>query len=192
MFSYARNSCHRNHNHYTLCAHHRNRREHEGDWKSVRAMPEQLYDRRLYLIKTSKCRLRRLPDIFRPAFYERRIKCIREAGKRLFSAAECTDRQNSAKAEEPTKNKKSNADNPTAIYINPFQLLLTLRCRDACLPPKGASILLGERKMEAASQRSLKQIYRQFKIKPFSLRGSGLEVKASTVPIPCIFHGGYG
>lgn len=30
MFSYARNSCHRNHNHYTLCAHHRNE-EHDGE-----------------------------------------------------------------------------------------------------------------------------------------------------------------
>jgi hypothetical protein len=27
---YARNSCHRNHNHYTLCAHHHNE-EHERD-----------------------------------------------------------------------------------------------------------------------------------------------------------------
>lgn len=33
MFSYARNSCHRNHNHYTLCAHHHNE-EHDGEWKT--------------------------------------------------------------------------------------------------------------------------------------------------------------
>lgn len=32
IFSYARNSCRRNHNHYTLCAHHHNE-EHTGDWQ---------------------------------------------------------------------------------------------------------------------------------------------------------------
>ncbi len=32
MFSYARNSCHRNHSRYTLCAYHFNE-EHPGDWK---------------------------------------------------------------------------------------------------------------------------------------------------------------
>lgn len=33
MFSYARNSCHRNHSRYTLCASHYNE-EHAGDWKT--------------------------------------------------------------------------------------------------------------------------------------------------------------
>src|SRR6185295_4110449 len=32
MFSYARNSCHRNHSHYTLCAHHHNE-QHSGKWQ---------------------------------------------------------------------------------------------------------------------------------------------------------------
>ena len=32
LFSYARNSCHRNHSRYTLCAYHHNE-EHDGDWK---------------------------------------------------------------------------------------------------------------------------------------------------------------
>jgi hypothetical protein len=32
MFSYARNSCHRNHSRYTLCAYHYNE-QHEGDWQ---------------------------------------------------------------------------------------------------------------------------------------------------------------
>ena len=31
-FSYARNSCQRNHNHYTLCTHHHNE-EHNGNWQ---------------------------------------------------------------------------------------------------------------------------------------------------------------
>jgi len=33
MFSYAHNSCHRNHNRYTLCGHHWNE-GHEGDWQT--------------------------------------------------------------------------------------------------------------------------------------------------------------
>jgi len=32
MFSYARNSCYRNHSHYTLCAHHHNE-QHPGNWQ---------------------------------------------------------------------------------------------------------------------------------------------------------------
>jgi hypothetical protein len=32
LFSYARNSCHRNHDHYTLCSYHFNE-GHAGDWK---------------------------------------------------------------------------------------------------------------------------------------------------------------
>jgi len=35
VFSYARNSCHRNHNRYTLCANHYNE-DHEGDWKTCK------------------------------------------------------------------------------------------------------------------------------------------------------------
>jgi hypothetical protein len=33
LFSYARNSCHRNHSRYTLCAYHHNE-GHTGDWKT--------------------------------------------------------------------------------------------------------------------------------------------------------------
>jgi hypothetical protein len=33
MFSYARNSCYRNHHRYTLCAHH-HAEDHEGDWQT--------------------------------------------------------------------------------------------------------------------------------------------------------------
>lgn len=35
LFSYARNSCHRNHCRYTLCAYHHTE-EHPGNWKSCR------------------------------------------------------------------------------------------------------------------------------------------------------------
>jgi hypothetical protein len=36
MFSYARNSCHRNHSRYTLCSYHHNE-GHKGDWKTCKA-----------------------------------------------------------------------------------------------------------------------------------------------------------
>jgi len=46
MFSYARNSCHRNHRHYTLCAYHDNE-EHNGDWKECdkcrHGFPTEIY-----------------------------------------------------------------------------------------------------------------------------------------------------
>ncbi|GKT10257.1 hypothetical protein [Desulforhabdus sp. TSK] len=35
LFSYARNSCYRNHSNYTLCAYHYNE-GHEGDWRECR------------------------------------------------------------------------------------------------------------------------------------------------------------
>jgi hypothetical protein len=39
MFSHARNSCHRNHSHYTLCAFHHNG-QHDGDWKTCQKCRE--------------------------------------------------------------------------------------------------------------------------------------------------------
>jgi len=46
VFSYARNSCFRNHSHYTLCAFHHNE-GHEGDWQTCQAclneFPGELY-----------------------------------------------------------------------------------------------------------------------------------------------------
>jgi hypothetical protein len=46
LFSYARNSCHRNHRHYTLCAHH-HAEGHKGDWKNCaecrRGMETEMY-----------------------------------------------------------------------------------------------------------------------------------------------------
>jgi hypothetical protein len=39
LFSYARNSCHRNHSRYTLCAYHYNE-GHAGDWQTCRICRE--------------------------------------------------------------------------------------------------------------------------------------------------------
>lgn len=47
MFSYARNSCSRNHRRYTLCAYHRNE-SHPGDWKTcprcISSFHTEIYD----------------------------------------------------------------------------------------------------------------------------------------------------
>jgi hypothetical protein len=46
LFSYARNSCHRNHDRYTLCSHHFNE-EHEGRWQDcgecLQSFPTEMY-----------------------------------------------------------------------------------------------------------------------------------------------------
>ncbi len=46
-FSYTRNSCHRNHNHYTLCGYHHNE-DHPGHWKDC---PEcrQAFEAEMYV-----------------------------------------------------------------------------------------------------------------------------------------------
>ena len=41
MFSYDKNSCHRNHDQYTLCAYH-SHNEHTGDWKGCKECEESL------------------------------------------------------------------------------------------------------------------------------------------------------
>jgi hypothetical protein len=47
MFSYARNSCHRNHHRYTLCGYHSNE-GHEGDWKDCSRCREEI-DTEMYV-----------------------------------------------------------------------------------------------------------------------------------------------
>ena len=41
MFSYARNSCYRNHDHYTLCSYHY-QHKHDGDWQKCKKCREEL------------------------------------------------------------------------------------------------------------------------------------------------------
>lgn len=41
MFTYAHNSCHRNHDRYTLCATHHNE-EHDGDWKTCQICRDEI------------------------------------------------------------------------------------------------------------------------------------------------------
>ena len=47
VFSYARNSCYRNHNVFTLCAHH-HEEEHEGDWKECKKCRKN-YETEMYV-----------------------------------------------------------------------------------------------------------------------------------------------
>jgi len=47
MFSYARNSCHRNHDRYTLCAQHHHE-GHAGDWKNCREC-EESFETEMYV-----------------------------------------------------------------------------------------------------------------------------------------------
>jgi len=47
MFSYARNSCHRNHDRYTLCGHHFTE-EHNGNWKTCKKCKKE-FDAEMYV-----------------------------------------------------------------------------------------------------------------------------------------------
>lgn len=47
LFSYARNSCHRNHSRFTLCAFHHNER-HAGDWKTC-AKCQSAFETEMYV-----------------------------------------------------------------------------------------------------------------------------------------------
>lgn len=48
LFSYARNSCYRNHTHYTLCAHH-HAEGHPGDWKTCPQCREDFEKTEMYV-----------------------------------------------------------------------------------------------------------------------------------------------
>jgi hypothetical protein len=109
MFSYARNSCHRNHKHYTLCAHHHTE-EHDGDWKSCAQCRDSFVTEDYVWYGTNEYNFEKLPD---PPAYEP-TKCSQCAtiislsqdeysilGKDYF-CSECTDKRIMQRA-EPTK-----------------------------------------------------------------------------------------
>ena len=61
MFSYARNSCFRNHDHYTLCSHHHNE-GHSGDWKDCPVCLKD-FETELYVwYGTNEYNFEKLPD----------------------------------------------------------------------------------------------------------------------------------
>jgi hypothetical protein len=79
LFSYSRNSCHRNHRRYTLCGYHFNE-GHEGDWKACRKCREDFSDElEMYVwYGTNEYNTEKLPDppVFKPTFCARCKKRI--------------------------------------------------------------------------------------------------------------------
>ncbi len=66
MFSYARNSCHRNHSRYTLCAYHYNE-EHKGDWKDCKKCRKDFETEMYVWYGTNEYNFEKLPN---PPSYE--------------------------------------------------------------------------------------------------------------------------
>lgn len=75
MFSYARNSCHRNHDRYTLCAYHHNE-SHAGDWKECDECRRDFQTEDYVWYGTNEYNFEKLPN---PPAYEP-TKCS-ECGK---------------------------------------------------------------------------------------------------------------
>jgi len=66
LFSYARNSCHRNHRHYTLCAYHQVE-GHKGDWKDCAECRRSLETEVYVWYGTNEYNFEKLPN---PPAYE--------------------------------------------------------------------------------------------------------------------------
>jgi hypothetical protein len=75
LFSFARNSCHRNHSRYTLCAYHYNE-QHEGDWQTCRKCRESFEPEMYVWHGTNEYNFEKLknPPAFKPT---RCAKCNR-------------------------------------------------------------------------------------------------------------------
>lgn len=71
MFSYARNSCYRNHSHQTLCAFHHNE-EHGGDWKLCSSCRENFEPEMYAWYATNEFNFAKLenPPAFEPTLCE--------------------------------------------------------------------------------------------------------------------------
>ncbi len=61
LFSYARNSCYRNHSRYTLCGFHYNE-EHPGDWKSCRKCRDSIETEMYVYYGTNEYSFEKLPN----------------------------------------------------------------------------------------------------------------------------------
>lgn len=71
MFSYARNSCSRNHRRYTLCASHHDE-EHQGDWKDCETCRKSFETEMYVWYGTNEYNFEKLPN---PPSYEP-TKCV--------------------------------------------------------------------------------------------------------------------
>ena len=115
MFSYARNSCHRNHNHYTLCAHHRNE-EHEGDWQTCAECRSSFVTEDYVWYGTNEYNFDKLPDqpVYEPTKCAQCAKVIilsedeySNLGKEYF-CGDCTEKRLARRGKR--RNIKSTAE----------------------------------------------------------------------------------
>lgn len=100
MFSYARNSCSRNHSRYTLCASHFNER-HEGDWKDCEKCRKSFETEMYVWYGTNEYNFEKLPNP--PSFEPTKcatcgvvIKLGTDGHSQLkgeYWCEECTDKQ---------------------------------------------------------------------------------------------------
>lgn len=108
IFSYARNSCLRNHNHYTLCAHHHNE-QHTGEWQQCIECKSDFNTEIYVWYGSSEYNFEKLPN---PPAYEP-TKCalcentivlsdggFSMLGKQYF-CEECTDKQMNERFKRP-------------------------------------------------------------------------------------------
>ena len=77
LFSYARNSCFRNHQRYTLCAAH-HAEGHEGDWKTCKKCRELAEPEMVAWLGTNEYNSEKMPD---PPAFEPTLCC--KCGKRI-------------------------------------------------------------------------------------------------------------
>lgn len=109
IFSYARNSCHRNHSHYTLCAYHHTE-EHGGNWKECAKCSSSFRTEIYVWYGTNEYNFEKLPN---PPAYEP-TKCSKcgaiivlsedaysSLGKEYF-CGKCTQEQMTQKARRTT------------------------------------------------------------------------------------------
>ena len=61
LFSFARNSCHRNHDHYTICAFHYHE-DHKGDWKTCEKCKNSFDTEDFVWMATNEYNFEKLPN----------------------------------------------------------------------------------------------------------------------------------
>ena len=114
LFSYARNSCHRNHSRYTLCAYHHNER-HAGNWKTCQKCRESLETEMYVWYGTNEYNFEKLenPPAYEPTRCASCGRVIRlgEDGYTItpdgkYFCVECADLPDFMKPQAPRRRKR--------------------------------------------------------------------------------------
>ena len=100
LFSYARNSCHRNHSRYTLCGYHFSE-GHEGDWKTCKKCREDFEPEMVAYSGTNEYNFEKMPDppSFKPTKCSKCSKVIvlpeggYAHGVDGYSCSDCVDKE---------------------------------------------------------------------------------------------------